>query len=144
MKGFVGFLLSFFVCLPLLGRGYEFDLKRVGSDWVDNSYADYDEREIKARVVYELFGGGDYFYNLRDDERFEYSCAETAIYDTKHEQIIIHINMPSDKVEKLFNKRIKSRGVKKLGFKFAGCDEYWVGDTKFMNQELSCSYIIKI
>lgn len=119
-------------------------MKSTDANWVDNSYAEYDEDEIKARVVYQLFGEGDYFYNLRDDERFAYCCAETAIYDTKHEQIIIHVNMPSDKVEELFNKRVKSRGVKKLGFKFAGCDEYWAGNTKFKNQDLACSYIIKI
>lgn len=142
MKDLVVSLLLFFLCLPLLGMKEGRNFEGSDGEWVDNSYAKYDEKEIKARVVHELFGGGDYFYNLRDDERFEYSCFETAIYDTKHEQIIIRVNMPSDVVEKLFNKKIKK--AKKLPFKFVECDEYWEGDTKFMGQDLACSYIIKI
>lgn len=142
MKGWVISLLSFLLCLPLLGMKEGCNFEGSDEEWVDNSYAKYDEKEIKARVVNELFGYGDYFYNLRDDERFVYSCAETAIYDTKHEQIIIHVNMPSDVIEKLFEKKIKK--AKKLSYKFVECDEYWEGDTKFMGQELACSYIIKI
>lgn len=139
MKGLVISLLSLFLCLPLFGMKDCRNLEYGCDEWV---YERYDEKEIKSQVVDALFGEGDYFYNLRNDERFVYSCAETAIYDTKHEQIIIHVNMPSDVVEKLFNKKIKK--AKKLPFKFFGCDEYWEGDTKFMGQDLACSYIIKI